>query len=76
MVEVYWLQWGNEEHLGRHGVTPEEARQILSNRFITMPNLDEEQDRIYLVGETSGGRILHSGAQSDRNGVDRAQEES
>jgi hypothetical protein len=60
MSEVYWLQWEdeNEEHLARHDVTPQEIRQILSNRFITMPNLDEGQDRIYLVGETSGGRIL------------------
>lgn len=60
MAEVYWLEWDdeNEAHLATHGVTASEARQVLSNRHITYPNPDHGEGRIFLVGETNGGRTL------------------
>lgn len=67
-MEIYWLEWDedNEEHLGKHNVSPDEVREILSNRFLTMPN-PEAANRIFLIGETNGGRILQVSLEETRD---------
>lgn len=57
--DIYFLEWDdeNEEHLGSHGISPSEARELLSNCHITVLNPRAER-RITLIGRTDGGRIL------------------
>ncbi len=58
-AEIYYLEWDdeNELHLASHGISPTEARELLSNSHITMSN-PRAEGRITLVGRTNGGRIL------------------
>jgi uncharacterized DUF497 family protein len=58
-VEFEWDE-ANEEHIERHGVTPEEAEEALTDpRRIGAPayNTQREQRRAYL-GTTIDGRLL------------------
>jgi uncharacterized DUF497 family protein len=58
-VEFEWDE-ANEEHIARHGVTPEEAEEALTDsRRVGAPayNTEGEQRRAYL-GATDDGRVL------------------
>lgn len=51
-----WDDW-NREHIARHGVTPEEAEEVVANATAPFPR--EEGDGKYLVwGKTAAGRYL------------------
>ena len=48
----------NLTEMRRHGVSPREIEQVVSNRHITTPNPRGELGSILLIGETDGGRLL------------------
>jgi uncharacterized DUF497 family protein len=48
----------NIEELGKHGVSPKEVVQILSNQFTIRRNKTSGTGERQLIGETNGGRIL------------------
>lgn len=59
-MDVYWLELDDEveEHLSRHQVCGADLIEMLANRHLTFPNHDEGEGRIYLLGETNGGRVI------------------
>jgi uncharacterized DUF497 family protein len=55
-VDFRWNEW-NEEHIGSHGVEPEEAEEVVSGARSPYPLL--QSDEKYLVwGPTQDGRLL------------------
>jgi uncharacterized DUF497 family protein len=55
-VEFRWNEW-NEEHLARHGITPEEAEDVVRGAQSPFPLVQDDEK--YLVwGPGSGGRLL------------------
>jgi uncharacterized DUF497 family protein len=55
-VEFRWNEW-NEEHVAIHGVTPDEAEDVVRAAHSPFPLVDG--DERYLVwGPGSGGRLL------------------
>ena len=50
----------NLSHIAAHGITPEEAEQVIFNRPIDLgTHLRDGEDRTAQLGETSAGKILH-----------------
>ena len=50
---------GNIEHLGVHGVRPEEAEQVFFNRYVITPNKKVHGPKRYRIdGTTNAGRRL------------------
>ena len=57
MVQIQDLEWDgwNEEHIARHGVTPDEAFQVVwNNHVITRAR----GNTFRVIGQTDGGRYL------------------
>lgn len=55
------FEWddANIRHLERHGITPQEAEQVILNRPADLASeLRNGQERLTQVGETDAGRIL------------------
>ena len=51
---------GNISHIALHGVTPEEAEQVIQNQPLDAGTvLRNGEMRTVHLGETSAGRILH-----------------
>lgn len=49
----------NTEHIAKHGVTPEEAEQVvLNDPFDLTLQLRDGEERTAQIGETNAGRIL------------------
>jgi len=46
-MEFRWNRW-NEEHIGRHGVLPEEAKAAIENARPPFP-LAREDDTVYVI---------------------------
>ncbi len=57
---IYFLEIDdeNEEHLGRHGISVEEAEELTGNDYVTARNPREPENRILMIGRTDGGRVL------------------
>jgi uncharacterized DUF497 family protein len=55
-MEFRWNRW-NEEHIGRHGVLPEEAKAAIENARPPFP-LAREDDKWLVWGRGQGGRWL------------------
>lgn len=52
--ELLFDEW-NEEHIGRHGVIPEEVEEVCGNRpFVSKTR----QQRLRVIGQTEDGRYL------------------
>jgi uncharacterized DUF497 family protein len=50
---------GNIDHIALHGVTPEEAEQVIENEPLEIGKVERNGElRIVHVGETDAGRIL------------------
>ena len=57
----YFFIWDkdNEEHLGMHHISPEEAEEIFFNRYVITPNRKKHGPRRYRIdGRTNSGRSL------------------
>jgi uncharacterized DUF497 family protein len=49
----------NLRHLDRHGITPQEAEQVILNRPADLASeLRNQEERFAQIGETDAGRIL------------------
>jgi hypothetical protein len=59
MSELFDWDQANRSHIAEHGVSPEEAEQVVLNEplDLTLQQRDGEE-RTVQVGETDGGRIL------------------
>lgn len=59
-MRIYELEFDdyNEDELHRHGVTPEEVMQLLSNRYTVRRNRKDRSGQRQLIGETDSGRVL------------------
>jgi uncharacterized DUF497 family protein len=57
MVQFVRLSWTDEnrDHIGRHGVSPEEVDELIAGEFY-MSRL--RGDRFGIIGQTGGGRYL------------------
>jgi len=55
-VEFRWNAW-NIDHVGRHGVEPAEAEEIVEEAEAPFPRKIRE-DKRFVWGSTSGGRML------------------
>ena len=59
--EFFWFQWdeGNLDHIAEHGVTREEAEQVVRNRPLVVAIQNRfGEERLQQVGETHTGRVL------------------
>jgi uncharacterized DUF497 family protein len=57
----YFFVWDedNEEHIGCHGIMPEEAEEVFFNRYVITPNKRKANTNRYrIVGKTNGGPKL------------------
>lgn len=54
IARVVWDGW-NTEHVAKHGVSPEEAEQVLAGETISE---DTYKQRLLVIGSTKSGRIL------------------
>ena len=57
----YFFVWddGNESHLDRHHILPEEAEEVFFNRYVITPNKKKHGPRRYRIdGRTNNGRRL------------------
>ncbi len=55
-MEFRWNRW-NEEHIGRHGVLPQEAEAVIETARRPFP-LAREDDKWLVWGRGRGGRLL------------------
>ena len=55
--EFVWTLTGNVAHLEEHGVTPDEAKEVVMNATSTSVNR-HHSERIFAMGRTSAGRKL------------------
>jgi uncharacterized DUF497 family protein len=59
MVLIFHWDENNRNHIAKHGVTPEEAEQIVNNDPIDITvNLRNREERTVQLGETDAGRVL------------------
>lgn len=57
-MQFHWDK-GNIDHIARHGVTPEEAEQVIGNNPIDAGAvLRNGEERIVHLGETDAARVL------------------
>lgn len=57
----------NEEHLGRHRIALEEVEEVTANEYLTARNPRDPENRILMIGRTSGGRMLTIVLESTRD---------
>ncbi|MGZ6692925.1 MAG: hypothetical protein ACXVHQ_36650 [Solirubrobacteraceae bacterium] len=59
-IAIYFLEFDddNTEHLGQHGIAPEEVEQLTGNPYVTARNARGPENRIFMIGQTDGGRML------------------
>lgn len=55
-MEFRWNQW-NRDHIGEHGVQPEEAEFVIRNAAAPYPE-ERGDDKWRVWGQTSSGRFL------------------
>jgi uncharacterized protein len=55
-MDFRWNEW-NREHVGRHGVHPEEAEAVVESAAHPYP-LYREDDKWLVWGQGNGGRLL------------------
>lgn len=55
-MEFRWIEW-NVEHIGKHGVRPEEAEMVVENATRPFP-MQPEKDKYLVWGRGDGGRFL------------------
>ena len=55
-MDFRWNAW-NEEHIGRHGITPEEAEEVVKTARSPFP-LVQEDDKYLVWGQTGEGQFL------------------
>jgi uncharacterized protein len=55
-MEFRWNEW-NLEHLNRHGVSPEEAEQVVRQAEPPYPQ-GRENEKLLVWGKGRGGRLL------------------
>ncbi len=59
MALVFQWDENNRNHIAKHGITPEEAEQIVKNDpFDITVNLRNGEERTVQLGETDAGRVL------------------
>jgi uncharacterized DUF497 family protein len=70
-IAIYFLEFddNNIEHLGKHGIAPEEIEQITGNDYITARNVRQPESRIVMIGRTDGGRLLTVVLEATRDDV-------
>lgn len=57
----YFFIWDedNEEHLGLHHISPEEAEEVFFNRYVITPNKKKHGPKRYRIdGRSNSGRRL------------------
>ena len=55
-MDFRWNDW-NEEHVAKHGVSPEEAQRVIETARSPFPRMIEEDKRL-VWGRGKGGRLL------------------
>ena len=55
-MDFRWNDW-NEEHVAKHGVSPEEAQRVIEAARSPFPRMIEEDKRL-VWGRGKGGRLL------------------
>jgi uncharacterized protein len=55
-MDFRWNEW-NEEHIGKHGISPEEAESVVRRARSPFPRIIEDDKRL-VWGRGSGGRFL------------------
>ncbi len=55
-MEFRWNEW-NEDHVQRHGVSPEEAAMVVERAGTPFPRMIEDDKRL-VWGPGRGGRLL------------------
>jgi uncharacterized DUF497 family protein len=55
-MDFRWNPW-NEEHIGNHGVSPEEAERVIETARAPFPRMIDNDKRI-VWGRGYGGRLL------------------
>jgi uncharacterized DUF497 family protein len=55
-MDFRWNDW-NEEHVGKHGVSIEEAERVVENARSPFPRMIEDDKRL-VWGRGRGGRLL------------------
>ncbi|MHB8660044.1 MAG: BrnT family toxin [Solirubrobacteraceae bacterium] len=70
-IAIYFLEFDddNVDHLGRHGIGPEEIEQVTGNAYVTTRNAREPANRILMIGQTDGGRVLTVVLEATRDDV-------
>ena len=59
MHELFDWDGANRNHIAKHGISPEEAEQVIFNEpFDLMLKQQKGEERTVQVGETDTGRIL------------------
>ena len=60
-MRIHEIIWPEErvEHIGRHGVTPEEVEQVCFGKpFVRRAKSEGENPVYYILGQTEAGRYL------------------
>jgi uncharacterized DUF497 family protein len=70
-IAVYFLEFDDEntDHLSRHGVAPEEIEQVTGNAYVTARNARGPDNRILMIGQTDGGRVITVVLEATRDDV-------
>lgn len=55
--ELIWDGW-NEDHIARHGITPNEVEEVALGPNSLTRRADRAQQRYAIVGRTHAGRLL------------------
>jgi uncharacterized DUF497 family protein len=60
MADIYWLEADEEteDHLAEHGIRLADVWEVIYNRYIETHNPQEGEERVLVIGETNGGRIV------------------
>lgn len=62
-----WNDW-NVQHIARHGVTPEEAEEVVRAASNPFPRKIEDE-KYFVWGQSGGGRMLQVIFVSDPDGI-------
>ena len=54
IVRLLWDDW-NRNHIVKHGVTPEEAEEVVAGTVVAR---ESYKNRLQLIGSTQAGRML------------------
>ena len=59
-LDVFDFEWdeGNQEHLARHGLSPGDITEVLSNDNVFADNPRGAEGTIRMIGKTNGNRLL------------------